>query len=121
MRDMEKWYEKICLSSFCTRGRAIVREPFLIQPQGAIVQGDLHVSVLTLFRQALVGFAGGTIKRRPTGPPSFGQDYPLSTNLLEHRGDVNGQFHVLGQRGHKWPAPGTNIRPLMVCFGYILS
>ena len=85
----------------------MVQEPFLIHPKRGY-QDYLHVSVLTLFRQALLRLAGGMLKR--TGHSSFGQVRPLFTNLLEYRGDVNCQIHVLWQRGYIWPAPGTNIR-----------
>ena len=77
MRDMDKWCEKVCLSSFCTSGvgGGVAIEKSICDLDGPRTipdsakrdyQDDLDVSVVTVFR-----LAGDTLKH--TGCSSFGQ------------------------------------------------
>ena len=54
-------------------------------------------------------FCSGLIPTSPSqGRSRFGQDRPLSTNFLEHQGDVNWQFHVYS-KGATYGLPQARI------------
>ena len=90
----------------------MVREPFLIQSKRGY-RHDLHISVLTIFRQAILQLAGDTLKR--TGHSSSGY-----VHIPRVSSSISFMFYI-NSKGATYGAPGTNIRLIMVCLGNILS